>query len=274
MARRRMFSMDVVDTDVFLEMSKTAQALYYNLGMRADDDGFIANPKRLLKMLGADDDDLKLLLAKGFLISFERGILVITHWRQNNYIAKDRYKETMFKKEKRLLGIDENNTYFLLQTECIQSCIQPVYKPVYNLDTQDSVGKDSIGEVRGVSVEENNIHTPTLEEIKNFCMSENLKYINPDKFYNHYTSTNWEGVRDWKAKARYWDCEDKKREKALVKKENSVLKPNGVFNNYSQKTYNEDECIEILRQKEEKQRNVNHDISAELMAKYPNIFSD
>lgn len=90
MARKRMFSLDVVDTDLFMEMPKTSQLLYYNLGMRADDDGFIGNPKRLLKLLGADEDDLKVLVAKGFIILFESGIIVITHWKQNNYLRNDR----------------------------------------------------------------------------------------------------------------------------------------------------------------------------------------
>ena len=139
-----MFSLDIVDSDLFLDMSKTAQLLYFNLGMRADDDGFIQNPKRLLRMLGTDEDDLKLLIAKGFVIHFETGVIVMTHWRQNNYIQKDRYKETLHKAEKHLLNVDENGTYSLKQFECIQD----VYNPVYNLDTQVRLGKDRLGKDR------------------------------------------------------------------------------------------------------------------------------
>lgn len=114
MANRRMFSLQVVDTDLFLEMPSSSQLLYFHLAMRADDDGFVASPRKIMKMLGCSEDDMKLLIAKGFVIPFERGICVITHWKIHNLVPKDRYKETIYKGEKKLLtninGVYENNS--------------------------------------------------------------------------------------------------------------------------------------------------------------------
>src|SRR6266571_4800583 len=98
MAQRRMFSAQIVNTDVFLEMPLTSQALYFHLGMSADDDGFVS-PKKILRMTGAGEDDLKLLIVKGFVIPFNSGVIVITHWKQNNYLRNDRYTPTIYKEE-------------------------------------------------------------------------------------------------------------------------------------------------------------------------------
>lgn len=88
MARRRMFSLDVIDSDQFQDLPKTAKYLYFELGMRADDDGFIGNPKRLLRMLGCDDDDLRILIVKGYILSFDKGIIVIRDWHVHNQLRK------------------------------------------------------------------------------------------------------------------------------------------------------------------------------------------
>lgn len=112
MSRRRMFSSDVVDNDKFLDMPVSARCLYYDLGMRADDDGFIS-PKKILRLTGATDDDLKVLISKGFVILFESGVIVIRDWRLNNYLRKDRYTETIYKNEKAMLSVDDNDCYWL-----------------------------------------------------------------------------------------------------------------------------------------------------------------
>ena len=90
MADKRMFSLKIVDSDLFLEMPLSSQCLYFQLSMRADDDGFVDNPKKIIKIIGANNDDLRLLIAKGFVIALDRGIIVITHWKINNFIRKDR----------------------------------------------------------------------------------------------------------------------------------------------------------------------------------------
>ena len=104
MAHRRMFSLAIVDTDRFLEMPSSTQALYFHLGMRADDDGFVAAPKSIAAICNCSVDDIRLLAAKGFVKAFETGVLVITDWKENNKIRKDRYTPTKFTHEKLLLG--------------------------------------------------------------------------------------------------------------------------------------------------------------------------
>ena len=105
MAKRRMFSLDVVDTDVFLDLPASSQSLYFHLGMRADDDGFVSSPKRITAMVNASGDDLKLLIAKGFIIPFEAGVCVIRDWKVNNYIQSDRYAPSIYIEEKQHLRI-------------------------------------------------------------------------------------------------------------------------------------------------------------------------
>lgn len=106
-----MFAKTIIGSDAFVEMPTSARLLYYDLGMRADDDGFINSPKSIMRMTGASDDDIKLLIAKKFIIPFQSGIVVIKHWNINNYIQKDRYTETKYKEEKQTLVLDENNAY-------------------------------------------------------------------------------------------------------------------------------------------------------------------
>ena len=117
MAQRRMFSLQIVDSAAFLEMPISSQLLYFHLSMRADDDGFVGNPKKISRIVNANDDDFKVLLAKRFVLSFESGVIVIKHWKIHNYIQSDRYKETLYLEEKKNIITKENNSY----TECIQN---------------------------------------------------------------------------------------------------------------------------------------------------------
>ncbi len=110
-----MFSSDIVKSDAFLEMSPSTQALYFHLGMHADDDGFV-NPRMIMRMIGSTDDELKVLVAKRFLLTFESGVVVVKHWLIHNLIRADLYKETQYKKEKSTLGLNENGAYTELKT--------------------------------------------------------------------------------------------------------------------------------------------------------------
>ena len=139
MAERRMFAKTIIDSDAFLDMPLSAQALYFHLSMRADDDGFINNPKKIQRAIGASDDDCKLLILKKFIIAFESGVIVIKHWKIHNYIQKDRYKPTIYQEEKNELIVKENKAY----TECIQNA--------YSLDTQVRLGKDRLGKDRDIT---------------------------------------------------------------------------------------------------------------------------
>ena len=158
MAERRMFAKTIIDSDIFLDMPLSTQALYFHLSMRADDDGFINNSKKIQRMIGCGDDDLKLLIAKKFLIPFESGVVVIKHWRIHNYIQNDRYTETNYKFEKSTLNIDENKSYTFEETgrKLIKNKIVNVKNELppncihdgYTTDTQDRIGKDRIGKDR------------------------------------------------------------------------------------------------------------------------------
>ncbi|MDE2031387.1 MAG: replisome organizer [Patescibacteria group bacterium] len=106
-----MFNTEIVGSDAFLEMPVSSQALYFHLGMYADDDGFISSPKKILRSMGGSDDDLRILIAKRFVLTFENGVVVIKHWKINNYLRNDRYKETRYLDEKNKLYEKENGSY-------------------------------------------------------------------------------------------------------------------------------------------------------------------
>ena len=220
MAERRMFAKTIIDSDAFLDMPLSSQSLYFHLSMRADDDGFINNPKKIQRMIGASDDDYKLLIAKNFIIPFESGIVVIKHWKIHNYIQKDRYKETVYKEEKSLLITKTNNAY-TLDTECIQD--------VYALETQDSIGKDSIEIDKSKdSIDKDNVKRkeisndiskrekskfvpPTVEEVREYCL-ERGNNIDPEYFVAFYESKGWmvgkNKMKNWKMAIITWEKND------------------------------------------------------------------
>ena len=146
MSDRRMFSKTIIDSDAFLEMPLSTQSLYFHLSMRADDDGFINNPKRIQKMIGSSEDDLKLLIAKNFIIPFESGVVVIKHWKIHNYIRGDRKKDTVYSEELASLTVKENGAYTLCQSSDSQVTVK----------CQHRLGKDSIGK-------DNNIYISHLD---------------------------------------------------------------------------------------------------------------
>lgn len=149
MAEKRMFTMKIIDSDDFLDMPLSTQALYFHLNMRADDDGFINNPKRIQRTIGTSDDDLKLLIAKRFVICFENGVIVIKHWRMHNTLRKDRYKPTQYQEEYALLDLKQNSAYtevnMLVATEWQPDGNQ--VEPQYRLD-KCSVDKYREEEIR------------------------------------------------------------------------------------------------------------------------------
>ncbi len=148
-----MFSLQIVDSDAFLDMPASSQLLYFHLSMRADDDGFLGNHKKIMRMIGAGDDDMKVLLAKRFVLSFKSGVIVIKHWKMHNYIQNDRYHETQYKDEKNGLIVKDNGSY----TECIQDVSK------MEAEVRLELGKDRLGKV---SLEREG-NTPS-EEAKDF----------------------------------------------------------------------------------------------------------
>ncbi|EPH89655.1 DnaD domain protein [Enterococcus faecalis] len=158
MAERRMFAKTIIDSDAFLDMPLSAQCLYFHLSMRADDDGFINNPKKIQRMIGCGDDDLKLLMAKRFILVFDSGVIVIKHWKIHNYIRNDRYKPTLYQEEKAEL-VEKNSKAYTFKTEVLESESHlgipddnhMVYQTETNrqpndnqMDTQVRLGKDRL----------------------------------------------------------------------------------------------------------------------------------
>ena len=151
MSERRMFTGKITESDAFLDMPLSSQCLYFHLCMYADDEGFVKNPKRIQRMIGAADDDMRVLIGKNFVISYETGVIVIKHWKMHNLIRKDRFHESEYVEEKSMLYVKENGAYTLdadkgkplLATKC-----QPNDNQLGNqMATEVRLGKDSIGKV-------------------------------------------------------------------------------------------------------------------------------
>lgn len=141
MAQRRMFSKKITDTDTFMDLPLSSQALYFHLNMHADDDGFISNANTIVRMTGASTDDFKLLVAKQFLLTFETGVVVVKDWRIHNYIRSDRYTKTVYNDEKEQLGTDGNGRYIKDVKAMSTNGIPDVIPDGYQMDTQVRLGK-------------------------------------------------------------------------------------------------------------------------------------
>lgn len=153
MADKRMFSVSVIDSDLFLEMPLSAQALYFHLSMRADDDGFVNNPKKIIRMVNASEDDIKILLMKSFVISFESGIVVIKHWRIHNTIRKDMYKPTVYTEEKNRISENTNKEY-MLRNEPVTDPLQERNEDVTDSEQTRRIDKNRLDKNR---LDKNNI---------------------------------------------------------------------------------------------------------------------
>ena len=210
MAERRMFAKTIIDSDAFLEMPLSTQALYFHLSMRADDEGFINNPKKIARMIGAADDDLKVLITKRFIIPFESEIVVIKHWRIHNYIRGDRCKPSVYEEEKSMLTIKDNGAY----TVGIPSDNQmaTIGIPTDNqMTTQVRLGKDRLGKD---SIESKRFTPPTLEELTAYCKEKGYTF-SPQNFISYYESNGWmvgrNKMKDWKSACSTWQSRERKQ---------------------------------------------------------------
>jgi uncharacterized phage protein (TIGR02220 family) len=167
-----MFAKSIIDTDYFLEMPATSQLLYFHLSIRADDDGFVSSPKRILRMVGSSEDDFKMLITKQFVIPFDSGVCVIKHWRIHNIIRSDRYQGTIYTQEKAMLTESENKSYELVHQNVIPNVIPDVIPTVNPVKVR--LGKVS-------SVEDNNTYSEVYTEI--------IDYLN-EKTSSRYRSTD------------------------------------------------------------------------------------
>ncbi len=211
MAQKRMFSLSVTDTDSFLDMPTSAQALYFHLGMHGDDDGFVSSPRKIMRDAGCNADDLKVLISKSFIIPFDSGIVVIRDWRLNNDLKNDRYHETIYTVEKASLVLDPSKRYRQvsnLDTKCIQ--------PVSNLDTEHNIAELSITEINIEGADKPpraaRFTPPTIEEVQLYC-AERQNNIDAQRFVDFYLAKGWKVgknlMKDWKAAVRTWENRDK-----------------------------------------------------------------
>lgn len=187
MAQKRMFDKSITNSDNFLELPDSSQILYFHLSMNADDDGFIDNWKSIMRMTGTKEDDLKILITKSYVIPFDSGVIVIRHWRMNNYLRTDRYKETTHKEEKKLLSLGENEEYLLQNKIGI-----PMVHPDKNRLDKNSIEekeiykeKESYGEFQNVlltkeeyrKLEKSNL-LPYIEKLSSYMASKGKRYKN------------------------------------------------------------------------------------------------
>lgn len=208
MAQKRMFALQVIDTDKFMDMPLSAQALYFHLGMHGDDDGFVGSPRKIARTVGCNSDDLKLLATKGFIIPFESGVVVITDWNINNTLKNDRYHPTIYTTEKSLLTSDCNGRLAL------GTSLEPTWnqngtnsEPELNL-TELNLTKQSGGNKAGKPPRTRFV-PPTVEEVKAYC-SERKNTVDAERFFDFYSANGWKQGRgkpivDWKAAVRTWE---------------------------------------------------------------------
>lgn len=215
-----MFAKSIVLSDAFLDMPLTARCLYFTLGMMADDDGFVSSPKAIMRQCGASQDDMSILLQKRYVLGFDTGVIVIKHWRINNYLRNDRYQQTTYVEEKDTLALDQKGAY----TEKDKVGIPSMGIP--------SIGKDRLGKKSIRKFE-----PPTLEDVKAYAKSRGNK-VDAQKFYDYYTAGNWvdvkgNPVKNWKQKMITWESKQ------------PAEKPN-KFNDFNQRTYDYDELRELV----------------------------
>jgi len=212
MAIRRMLSKKIIDTDAFMDMPLSSQALYMHMVLNADDDGFIGNPKKVVRSVGCMNDDIKILLAKRFILDFDSGVIVIKHWKIHNLIRLDRYTETTYLQEKGLLIENKNKSY----TEVNKGQIIDVIPSDNQMEPQVRLGKvslvkSSLGNTTTPTSKKFTI--PTVLEIKEYC-TERKNNVNPNKFYDFYESKGWlvgkNKMKNWKAAIRTWESSNDK----------------------------------------------------------------
>lgn len=216
-----MFAKTIVLSDAFLDMPLSARCLYFTLGMFADDDGFVNSPKGIMRQCGASEDDIKILMSKKFLLAFESGVIVIKHWRINNYLRNDRYQETKYLEEKSELSYDENGAYtFGIPNSGIPSI------------GKDSIDKYSIYKEKEISKDiskKKNFIPPSIEEVKEYLLSVGSK-VDAEAFVAFYESKDWmigkNKMKNWKSAIVTWEKRNGlKREKVSRKVTNADEEP-------------------------------------------------
>ena len=265
MAEKRMFTKRISDSDAFIEMPATSQALYFHLNQGADDDGFNNQVQMAMWKSHASIDDLKILMAKNFIIRFESGVIVIKHWRMHNTLRRDRYVPTNFQEELAMLGVKENEAYTLngsqLVTERLPIGCQTVAEmlpdgcqmvakrlPQDSID-KISIGKSSIDDVkRGKKTKV--FVPPTIEEVIEYAKNKGHEEL-AQRFFDYFNDGDWidsqgNKVRNWKQKFLTW-CTREEKKPASEKKTQvryGTFDPEDAFQKALQRSYQEEQEIE------------------------------
>lgn len=227
MAQKRMFSLSVIDTDRFLDMPVSAQALYFHLGMHGDDDGFVANPKKIARAAGCNDGDLLYLSQNKYIIPFESGVIVISDWCINNTLRNDRYKPTVYQAEKSLLttspagnyvrrsdiGIPNGNQTYTNGIPMVSSL-----EPQHNITEHNRTEHRVEGAAKPPTAprkQEKRFAPPTVDEVRAYC-KERGNHVDPQRFVDFYTANGWtqghgKKIKDWRAAVRTWEGREAQR---------------------------------------------------------------
>jgi hypothetical protein len=213
MAQKRMFSLFVTDTDMFMDMPTSSQALYFHLGMHGDDDGFVGSPKKILRAAGCCDDDLRILVSKGYIIPFESGVVVIRDWNTNNTLKNDRYHPTLYTRERELLT-EENGQYILAGSNVVPRWFQngSDLEPEPNV-TKPNVTEPNLESGADKPPSRSRFTPPSVAEVTVYCQENGYTAVDPSRFVDFYTSKGWKvgssPMKDWKAAVRNWARRDK-----------------------------------------------------------------
>ena len=208
MAQKRMFSLQVTDTDKFLDMSASAQALYFHLGMHGDDDGFVGSPRKIARTAGCNDDDLSLLAAKGYIIPFESGVVVITDWNINNTLKNDRYHPTLYSTEKSRLTTDNAGRLTLGNSqETTWNQNGTILEPEHNLTKPNKTKPNR--ENKAATPPHTRFSPPSVEDVRIYCL-ERGNGLDAERFCDYYAANGWiqgkgKPIRDWRAAVRTWE---------------------------------------------------------------------
>lgn len=216
MAEKRMFTKKITQSDEFIAMPHSSQNLYWHLNMEADDEGFVNSPKRVIRMIGASEDDIKILLAKRFLIGFESGVIVIKHWKMHNVIRSERLKNTSHVEERSRLSVKENGSYTESKTISLQDVSQVSDKCQTNVSIEEiRLDEISLEEI-SVGKKSSRFAPPSQEEVKEY-MCEIGASDDSQRFIDYYTSNGWmvgrNKMKDWKATVRNWVSRNKSERK-------------------------------------------------------------
>ena len=219
MANKRMFSKQITSSDAFVDMPASSQLLYFHLNMEADDDGFVGNPKRVVRMLNVSDDDFKILIAKRFILAFENGVIVIKHWLLHNAVRKDMYQQTQYLDEKNTLMIKDNNVYTEVRNESVTSPLHRLDKIRLDKIIEDKESYGESGLVK-MTIEEHQKLIEAITETNTKILIEELDdylgTMTPKKRENKYAS-HYKAIRQW-ARKRY---KENQSDKLSVKGKNA-----------------------------------------------------